>query len=215
MNFPQEMTALLWRIPALLLAITFHEYAHGRVAYAFGDATAKYYGRLTLNPLRHLDPVGTIALLLFGFGWARPVPINPYNFRDHRSGMLWVALAGPLANFALALPAMFLLFLPVRLGLGLGLFWGQYFMFMKTLVTYNVLLGVFNLIPIPPLDGSKILTALAPEGAAAVLRRIEPYAPVLLLVVIFSGAVRWLIEPLFNAISGAMQAAVFLILGLS
>ncbi len=198
-------------MPALLLAITIHEYAHGRVAYHFGDPTAKYQGRLSLNPLRHLDPLGTAALLLFGFGWAKPVPINPYNFRDFRSGMLWVSLAGPLANFALALVSLFLLFLPARL----GFYWPGYAQFVNILVIYNVLLGVFNLIPIPPLDGSKILAALLPEGAAALLRQIEPYAPVLLMVLIFSGAVRWLVWPLYSAIRQGMQAVVLLLLGLT
>ncbi|MGB4214826.1 MAG: site-2 protease family protein, partial [Dethiobacteria bacterium] len=117
---------LIYRLPALLLAITVHEYAHGRVAYHFGDATAKWHGRLTLNPLRHLDPIGTITLLLFGFGWAKPVPVNPYNFRDYRSGMLWVSFAGPLANFALAFISMIFIFLPLRL----GLYWTPYFQFM-------------------------------------------------------------------------------------
>lgn len=198
------------RVPALLLAITVHEYAHGRTAYHFGDATAKYYGRLTLNPLRHLDPLGTIALFLFGFGWARPVPINPYNFRDYRSGMFWVSFAGPLANFALALFGLFLLHIPLKY----GYYWGPYLQFIDILVVFNILLGVFNLIPVPPLDGSKILTALIPERAAAVFRQIEPYAPVLLMIMIFSGAIGRLIFPLYTGFRGAMQAFVLFLLGL-
>lgn len=194
----------------MLLAITVHEYAHGRVAYEFGDATAASMGRLSLNPLRHLDPLGTVTLLLFGFGWAKPVPINPYNFRDYRSGMLWVSFAGPLANFALALLSLFLFFLPARM----GVHWPLYLQFFNMLVIYNILLGVFNLIPIPPLDGSKILAALAPAGAAALLRRIEPYAPVLLILLIFSGAIGRIIWPVFNAVRVGMQALVLLILGL-
>lgn len=164
-----------------------------------------------MNPLRHLDPIGTITLLLFGFGWAKPVPVNPYNFRDYRSGMLWVSFAGPLANFALAFISLFLLYIPVKL----GLYWPSYYQFMDILVIFNILLGVFNLIPIPPLDGSKILTALAPERVAALFRQIEPYAPVLLMIIIFSGAVRWLIWPLFTIVRNTMQAVVILILGLT
>lgn len=205
------MLELLYRIPALLLAITFHEYAHGRMAYHFGDATAKWQGRLSLNPLRHLDPIGTVALLLFGFGWAKPVPINPYNFRDYRAGLLWVSLAGPLANFVLALSALFLLYIPVKAGLA----WLPYFRFMETLAVFNVLLGVFNLVPIPPLDGSKILAALAPESIAGYIRRIEPYAPVLLMVLIFSGLIGRIIVPLYQHVLGAMDAVVRLILGLT
>lgn len=195
----------------MLLAITVHEYAHGRVAYQFGDGTAKYHGRLSLNPLRHLDPLGTVTLLLFGFGWAKPVPINPYNFRDYRSGMLWVSFAGPLANFALALLSYFMLYLPIRL----GFYWEYYVQFFNNLAIFNILLGVFNLIPIPPLDGSKILAALAPESVTDLLRRIEPYAPVLLILLIFSGAVGWLIQPLFNVVREGMQALVLLLLGLT
>lgn len=164
-----------------------------------------------MNPLRHLDPIGTITLLLFGFGWAKPVPVNPYNFRDYRSGMLWVSFAGPLANFALAFVSLFLLYTPVRL----GLYWPAYFQFMKILVSFNILLGVFNLIPIPPLDGSKILTALAPERVAAFFRQIEPYAPILLIVLIFSRAISRLLLPLFTIVLNAMQAIVLLILGLT
>lgn len=204
------MLDLLYRIPALLLAITFHEYAHGRMAYHFGDATAKWQGRLSLNPLRHLDPIGTIALLLFGFGWAKPVPINPYNFRDYRSGLLWVSLAGPLANFGLALAALFLRFIPIKL----GLYWAPYLQFTETLAVFNVLLGVFNLVPIPPLDGSKILAALAPDNIAGYIRRIEPYAPVLLMVLIFSGLIGRIIGPLYRHVLGAMATVVRLILGL-
>ncbi len=209
--FPDNLLQLIYRIPALLLAITIHEYAHGRVAYHFGDATAKWHGRLSLNPLRHLDPIGTITLLIFGFGWAKPVPINPYNFRDYRSGMLWVSFAGPLANFGLAFVSLFLLYFPLRL----GFYWMPYFHFMETLAVYNVLLGIFNLIPVPPLDGSKILTALAPDKIAAFFRQIEPYAPLLLMVLIFSGVTGRIIVPLFQYMFNAMETFVLLILGLT
>ena len=195
----------------MLLAITIHEYAHGRMAYYFGDATAKYHGRLSLNPLKHLDPLGTIALLFFGFGWAKPVPINPYNFRDYRSGMLWVSFAGPLANFALALAGLFLFYIPVKFGFG----WMPYYKFIDILITFNILLGVFNLIPVPPLDGSKILTALAPDNIAAFFSRIEPYAPVLLMVLIFSGVLGRVIVPLFQYVYNAMETLVILILGIA
>lgn len=193
------------------MAITFHEYAHGRVAYHFGDATAKWHRRLSLNPLRHLDPIGTITLILFGFGWAKPVPVNPYNFRDYRSGMLWVSFAGPLANFIFAFAGLFLLYLPLRL----GLYWMPYFQFMETLAVFNILLGIFNLIPVPPLDGSKILTALAPDNIAGFFRQIEPYAPILLMVLIFSGVTGRIVVPLFQYVYKAMETFVLLILGLT
>lgn len=181
------------------------------MAYHFGDATAKYHGRLTLNPLRHLDPLGTVALLFFGFGWAKPVPINPYNFRDYRTGMLWVSFAGPLANFVLALTALFLFYIPLKIGFG----WAPYYKFIENLVIFNILLGVFNLIPIPPLDGSKILTALAPESLAEFFKRLERYAPILLMVLVFSGAIGRLIVPLFNYVYNAMETVVLLVLGMA
>lgn len=209
--FPDSIMELIYRIPALLLAITFHEYAHGRMAYHFGDPTAKRMGRLSLNPIRHLDPIGTIALLIFGFGWAKPVPINPYNFRDYRSGMLWVSFAGPLANFILALAALFLLYIPAMA----GFLWTPYLQFMRTLAVFNVLLGVFNLIPIPPLDGSKILTSLAPDNIASFFRQIEPYAPIILMVLIFSGAIGRIIVPLFQYMYNAMETFVLFVLGLT
>ena len=164
-----------------------------------------------MNPLKHLDPLGTIALLFFGFGWAKPVPINPYNFRDYRSGMLWVSFAGPLANFALALAGLFLFYIPVKFGFG----WMPYYKFIDILITFNILLGVFNLIPVPPLDGSKILTALAPDNIAAFFSRIEPYAPVLLMVLIFSGVLGRVIVPLFQYVYNAMETLVILILGIA
>src|SRR5690554_5439228 len=101
MSFDLYLYAL--RIPALLVAITVHEYAHARVAHGFGDTTARDMGRMTLNPLKHLDPIGTLMLIVAGIGWAKPVPINPYRFRDYRGGLLWVSFAGPLSNFTLAL----------------------------------------------------------------------------------------------------------------
>ncbi|NLA26694.1 MAG: site-2 protease family protein [Firmicutes bacterium] len=192
------------------MAITIHEYAHGRMAYYFGDATAKRMGRLSLNPIHHLDPIGTIALLLFGFGWAKPVPINPYNFRDYRSGMIWVSFAGPLANFILALVSLFLLYIPVKA----GFISMPYIKFMETLAVFNVLLGVFNLIPVPPLDGSKILASLAPDNIASLFRQIEPYAPIILMVLIFSGAIGRIIVPLFQYMYNAMETLVLLVLGL-
>jgi Zn-dependent protease len=194
----------------LLLAITVHEYAHARAAYHFGDATAKWQGRLSLNPLRHLDPIGTITLILFGFGWAKPVPVNPYNFHDYRKGMLWVSFAGPLANFALAFAGLFFLYLPLRL----GYVWGFYLQFMETLAVFNILLGIFNLLPLPPLDGSKVLAALAPESAGRFYRQIEPYAPVLLMLLIFSGVTGRIIIPLFRYVYNGMAGLVLMILGL-
>jgi Zn-dependent protease len=161
------------RIPALLIAITIHEFAHARMAYHFGDTTAKMQGRMNLNPLSHLDPIGTIMILLVGFGWAKPVPINPYNFNQYRKGLRWVSFAGPMVNFMLGFASLIIITVLFKSGLTGGLF----LQFMMVLLQLNILLGIFNLIPIPPLDGSKILMSFLPDSSLGLYRQIEQYAP--------------------------------------
>ncbi len=197
------------RIPALLIAITVHEFAHARVAYAYGDATAKAYGRMNLNPINHLDPVGTLMIILVGFGWAKPVPINPYNFRNYRAGLRWVSLAGPLANFALAFVSLVLLRTLVISGVG-----GLLLSFMVVMVQLNILLGIFNLIPIPPLDGSKILISLAPQSFVNFFHQIEPYAPIILLMLIITRAFNYILFPLYDLILDLFNAIIRFIPGL-
>ena len=144
-------------LAAIVLALTFHEYAHAYVAYRLGDTTAADAGRLTLNPLSHLDLVGTLCLVLVGFGWGKPVPINEANLRDRRWGALWVSLAGPLSNVALALAIAAVSRL---LGGSVGELVAVFFMFFAGV---NLVLAAFNLIPVPPLDGSAILFSLLPR----------------------------------------------------
>lgn len=178
-------------VPALL-AITMHEVAHGYVAERFGDPTARLLGRLNLNPLRHLDPIGTIAIFVFGFGWARPVPVNTGNLRRPKRDMIWVALAGPLTNLMLALLSALLL-------RGIGLLettaLGEAQLFLQVVkplrmmigfsLYINVLLGIFNLVPLPPLDGGRILTGVLPEKQALMVGRLEPFGFVLILFLVF------------------------------
>ncbi len=199
---------LAW-IPAVLIALTFHEYAHGWMALRLGDHTARLLGRLTLNPIRHLDPIGTLLLFLVGFGWAKPVPVNPYNFRgDIKRGLLLVSAAGPAANLILACAGA------VLLGLIIGLF-GLYAglhsplgMIVQAVILVNLILAFFNLLPIPPLDGSKILAGLLP-GRQTWLYSLEQYGIIILLVLVVTGVIRQLwervIEPayafLFNNIT--------------
>lgn len=194
-----DFESMLYVIPALLIALPIHEYAHARMAYYFGDPTAKMQGRMTLNPISHLDPIGTLMILIARFGWAKPVPINPYNFRNYRKGLLWVSFAGPMANFITAFVALFI-FRIIYYDLGLITFASIPYMILFFIVQLNLILGVFNLIPIPPLDGSKILLSLAPSNVAGFIRQIEPYAPILLIVLIVSGGFRMIIFPITNAI---------------
>lgn len=176
----------------LIFSIILHECAHGLAAERCGDSTARQAGRITLNPIPHLDPIGSILIpgimilmsLVTGsgfiFGWAKPVPINPYNLNDPKRDMMWVGLAGPATNFAVAL-FLALVFRLLAISASLGaviLFYG---------ITINLILGFFNLIPIPPLDGSRILSGLLPEKYAYKLSRIEPFGFMILIILFISG----------------------------
>lgn len=191
--------SMLYRLPALLVAIIFHEYAHAQVADALGDPTPRYSGRLTLNPLAHLDPVGLLALWFFRFGWAKPVPVNPYNFRDKHRGMLLVALAGPGMNLLLAFLTM--VFLRVT-----GTSLASAGPIVSLLLLYNVWLAAFNIIPVPPLDGSKVLAGLFPRTAGYYLAQVEPYGWVVLLALLWTGLLQRFLLPLVNLILLGLQA---------
>lgn len=184
--FDLDPISLISRAITLIVALTLHEYAHARTAQAFGDPTPEMYGRVTLNPLAHLDPIGSLMMIFAGFGWAKPVPINPYvlNRRSTAAPML-VALAGPFSNFLLALVAA----IPFRAGFlsvgealgGIG-FLPQ---FLLNFIVINLLLMLFNLIPLAPLDGDKIIEFFLPPSWAQVLERIRPMGPMLLMVILF------------------------------
>ena len=172
---------LLIAVP-LLYSVIFHELAHGFVAYRLGDPTAKMMGRLSLNPLRHLDPMGTIALFLFGFGWARPVPVNFNNLRDKRKGMIMVSAAGIVTNMILAFCALFayrLLALPPSKSVTAEILY--YF------ARINIILAAFNLIPLPPLDGSKIIMGFASPSVRNFLFRIERYGLLIIIGLLYLG----------------------------
>lgn len=178
-------------VPALL-AVTLHEVAHGYIAERFGDPTARLLGRLTLNPLKHLDPIGTLALLFFGFGWARPVPVNFNNLHRPKQDMIWVALAGPGTNFSLALLSALLLrgfallaqFLPQE-GTVLAMMLEPMALMAAFSLYINIILGVFNLVPIPPLDGGRVMTGLLPQRQADALARLEPFGFVIIIFLVF------------------------------
>jgi len=169
---------LIFLAPAVLIAVTFHEYAHGATAYLLGDPTAKKSGRLSLNPLRHLDPLGTIMLVVFRFGWGRPVPVDSRYFRQPRWGMVLVSLAGPATNFLLA--AVFGLF--IKLGLLTG---GPLASLFLMTAYVNIVLGVFNLLPLPPLDGSRLVAAILPGPLLKYYQALEGYGIAVIFVAVY------------------------------
>ncbi|MFA6989618.1 MAG: site-2 protease family protein [Candidatus Gastranaerophilaceae bacterium] len=182
----QFFIALIFISVPLLISVTFHEAAHGFVAYMFGDDTPKKQGRLTLNPLAHIDPLGTLMLFIVGIGWAKPVVINPYNIHG-RTKQMFVALAGPLSNILLALlfsgciyfliQQKNLLELPIIL-LILSL--------LNFIVRINIILAIFNMLPIPPLDGSRVLTWILPDSLAEKYNMLEPYGMFILMLLLFT-----------------------------
>lgn len=183
------------------LGITCHEVAHGYVSYLLGDPTAKQAGRLTLNPLKHLDPVGTLTLLLTQLiGWAKPVPINPSYYKDYRRGIMLVSLAGPAANLCVML--FFALILKLLLVVGDASTSPSSEYILRPLINIavagifiNAMLGVFNLLPIPPLDGSKILACLLPPSMAQRFMEYERYGFIVLLILAFTGGLSMILSP--------------------
>jgi len=187
MFFNLSVPILISRIITLLIAFTFHEFAHAASADALGDSTPRMHGRLTLNPMAHLDVMGTITLMFAGFGWAKPVPVNPYALRRKTSaGLMLVSLAGPASNLLLAVIAA----LPLRLRwvplvAGTSLILPTMGEFLLEFLFVNLALFLFNLIPLAPLDGEKVITFFLPRQWAEFYDRIRPYSPMILLVIIF------------------------------
>lgn len=192
---------ILTTVIALLITITMHELAHGAMAYAMGDTTARDQGRLTLNPLAHLDPLGTLSMIFFRFGWAKPVPINPLRFRNRTLGMILVSLAGALMNLTIALIAAFILahFAPQNAGLNAVLI---------LLFQYNVFFAVFNLMPFPPLDGSKIILSLLPHSIGRKIYAYERYFYMVLVILLVTGILSRFLVPVASAI---MQGILLLV----
>ncbi len=204
---PQLMNYISMVIP-ILLALTVHEYSHGYIAYRLGDNTAKNMGRLTLNPISHIDPIGMIMLFVIGMGWAKPVPINIYAFKHPKRDLALSAAAGPASNFLMAAVAglcfrIFPQLVPMTNDPGIILF-------LKLNLVYflliNVGLGIFNLIPIPPLDGSKILRGFMPDKGVHIIDYLERYGGIILLAIVFLGRITGfsvfgkLLGPLINGL---------------
>lgn len=185
----QFVLALLVLFIPLLISITVHEWAHGFTAYKFGDPTPKLQGRLSLNPFRHLDPVGTLMLFIIGIGWAKPVEINPGNIEEKykKFKLMLVAFAGPLSNFILGIFFTFVLyFLTEFYNLGSLLI----IFLLNLIIRINFVLGIFNLIPLPPLDGSNIIVNLLPEKVASDYFKLAPYSLPILFLLIITGGIR-------------------------
>jgi Zn-dependent protease len=177
---------------SLIICISIHEFSHAYVAHRLGDDTAKFLGRVTLNPAAHLDPIGTLTLLLVGFGWGKPVPFNPYNLKNPKRDSALIALAGPLSNFVLAV--LFALVFHLVFGTVGGLFAKLVYM----IVYYNLILGIFNLIPIHPLDGFKIVNGVLPYNLSIQWMQIAPYGVFILVAFLFTGVVRMILIPVIS-----------------
>jgi len=205
------LSRLVLQIPALLVAVTVHELAHALVADRLGDPTARRLGRITLNPLPHIDPLGAVAFVLAGFGWAKPVPVSARNLRHPVRDMAWVAAAGPLSNFL----AAFLALVAVRL---LGRAGGAVPFVMEPLAgvlfwtyVFNLALGIFNLLPLPPLDGGHFLPYLFPRASWSFVHQLEQVGPFLLILLVLTGATRYVVQPAFNAVSDFYLSVVRLL----
>lgn len=201
-GFGQYLAYPLNEIPyvaiTLMIAFTFHEYSHAYVAYKFGDMTAKNQGRLTLNPIKHLDPFGTILIFVAGFGWARPVPVNRFFFKKPRLAGVLVSIAGPLSN--LILTALGFLIWYALLKVGAASHFPQFVPdFFNLFIQLNVVLFIFNLLPFPPLDGYRIIEDLVPNNARAKMTQYESYGALIFFIIVMIPAfANYTIQPIFD-----------------
>lgn len=191
-----SIPTLVITIPVFLLALTIHEFAHGWVANSLGDPTARLQGRLTLNPLAHLDPIGTLAIVFIGFGWAKPVPVDSRYLKRPQRDMMLIAAAGPASNLLLAVVSAFCVRMIPWSGLSPEWMWlvKPVVLMLYTSVGANVILAVFNLLPIPPLDGSRVLSGLLPLRQAISLSRLEPYGGIIIFLLFVTG----IMNPMFG-----------------
>lgn len=217
---PGELVGLLLSAPGVLIAITFHEFAHGYAAYKLGDDTAKSQGRLSLNPFAHLDPIGTIMLLFAGFGWGKPVEVNPRNYTRKMSmekGEAIVSIAGPLMNFVLAIVFTLIYFAIYKfasLSFITSTVGGIIMLLISSTISINIGLGVFNLIPLPPLDGSKVIMPLLPYKAKQWFINNEQIFYIIFILLWITGLAGTIITPAINGVSKGIFALGKLIFGI-
>ncbi len=217
---PRSLIGLVMSIPGVLIAITFHEFAHGYAAYKLGDNTAKMEGRLNLNPLSHIDPIGGLMLLVAGFGWGKPVHVNPSNYTRKYSmekGEAIVSVAGPAMNILLAI-VFTLIYYAIYKFAGMAFMSSTVGYIIMMLIQYtiaiNIGLGIFNLIPLPPLDGSKIIMPFLPYNAKEWFRNNEQIFYIIFVVIWITGIASTIISPVINAVSNGIMSLGRLIFGL-
>lgn len=206
--FGFDIISIIAGIPGLIIAMVVHEYAHARVAVSMGDFTPRMMGRLTLNPLAHVDPLGLLMLLIAKFGWAKPVVINPRNFKSWRQGEILVSLAGPVSNLITAF--FFILILEIYLRIDLPLTQGVKLV-MYLIIIYNINFAIFNMIPIPPLDGSKVLMALLPGEWAYRLSLLERYNIFIFIIFMMTPILHWFFIPMQRIVLSIFNYLLFVI----
>ena len=218
-SFPERLQMMTIQLPPFIIAVVLHEYAHGFIAHRWGDNTAKDAGRLTMNPIPHVDPIGTLLLPLFSmlsginllFGWARPVPIDPRRFKKYRAGLFWVSFAGPLMNFLLAILSAALLCM-------IYLWVPQTFYLYEPLIQMagvsiqlNYWLGIFNLLPLPPLDGSKIIQSFLSPAMTLKYESVSRYSFLILIGMMYTGVLSVLATPIhfLTQLTFTLMATIF------
>lgn len=206
--FDFSLTGLIAGLPGLVIALVIHEYAHAKAADVMGDFTPRMTGRLTLNPMAHIDPIGLIMLLVVRFGWAKPVMINARNFRNWRQGELLVAVAGPVANLIVA----FISLLAMAVLFKLGMFSEGVRLVLSMMVLFNINFAIFNMLPLPPLDGSKILMVLLPGRLAYKLMSLERYSFIILIFLMMTPFLTMILIPLQRLVLGIFNLIIGVII---
>lgn len=189
----RSLSTMLTLLPGIIIAMSFHEFAHALVANKMGDDTAERMGRLTLNPVSHVDPIGLLMLLIGGFGWAKPVPINENNFRNRKVGVFLVSIAGVTMNIIIATLSLIILHFTQNTFRS-----PEYYQVMQSIAWINIAFASFNLLPIPPLDGSKLVAALLPTEKRYVFYRYERYGFIIMILLIVTGTINYILYPVIN-----------------
>ena len=214
MGLVQGALIKLLILPFIFICLTVHEFSHGWVAYKLGDTTAKEAGRLSLNPLKHVDWLGVLAMLILGFGWAKPVPVNPYRFKKSGArGIVWVSIAGPVSNVIFAF-FLLLVWEIIAAILPVAAFNYYFANIMSSVISLNIGLAVFNLIPVPPLDGSRVLTYLLPYNASRWVENNGNTLYMILIIAVFTGTLSRIINPAANLILEGIGWLAHFIVGL-